>query len=1518
MTKVSSIKCSGINSELISWLRQYSMKQDVIPDNISIDTDLIPAICSKDYQTRVAYSKEVIKKLWYQHEILGPYPFLETLSMFEFDRVFYTNYRDHASHQLKVYLLGLYFFENSPLIKTSILKEINIDDEKKAIREFHIRWLVTAVYHDIGYVIENEQTDSFVSKAWETTKNVLNETLRNPLSSLAKFEKLLSKEKEKIIIKRHDIYTPQVDYPNEIEFDKDCDDYLMLLKDYGNFSKLGASKNNTVSPVRTYYDYAYKTKPIDSNRPSFRDHGIGSALLLLKVWRSFKKHIERLSQIDNEEYLSEALPSILSLNQSLKEIEKTIIAAASAISLHNISKDIWDTSSALTNGLTLNDFYLRLEQTSTKHSTPLGFLLGLVDSIQCWDRPMFTSPTINKKPISDEEINMYSSDGKIYLSFGKDTERFKSNPKDDPDSLYSKLIEGIVKYIDPKSVNKIIDSPFKNRNKKVKGTKEIKSEPIRNKVTLVPSSEFKELKRFKTKQNKELTHTLINKYNDWLVGAVNFDEDLHFSSFYLYQSWQYNLPEGLKEFGYENIIACYKDFKEIYFIPEKECQRVADVLIKKMESNPFWFSGILEKIVKLADDLIKVFPFNPDYNPFSEIPKYELADYYNKHRVAHTNLYIYSRIPEALDRGRNYFTNHLKNYLQSVHKDFTDKKTLNEVFEIFTFPEENSIAGNEFTEFIAILEKIRNNKDLRELFSGSGTSTRRIFIKADPSFVSEIKAFREKWTYWSYHGYGTRVLRDVFYFLEKFKRSIDDTTVTEKAKQYQSIFTEAERKKLEYFSIYNIDTKFQMLFRLYSKIGAVKLYRRFIQLQNFYFLDLLISEISRSYNIKEEIIRNLFPEEVESLLKGEFVISEEINKRVQSSAVIYGDSGKVVINGEDAEKVREELKKLSEEAGLKKDQLTGDPIGTHNEIIKGHCKVVQRKEDLNNIIFNFGDILVCEAADPDLYDIMKIAGAVLTEQGGVTSHASTYCRENNIKAITGIKGLLERISNNDLVEVDTNLGIVKILTIDISEIVVQPTNTTLSQGRIGNKAYNLLQLKANHYNVPNFFCIPIDSLKEILQKGTQDSVGLASQTVWDFVNKEINNLQGELFAIRSSFNNEDTADFSGAGANHSELHVAKEDTINTVIAMASQILILNTNLTGSFVIQEMVLGDVSGILFTSNVVNNNSNEVILEAIPGGNELLTEGQVSPVKYIIDKNDFSIKKASNDQVWRDLLPTEIVNKLVEISCDIESKYAKPQDIEWTISSGIIFILQSRPITFHNPDSKHSSFSKVPKPNNDIIGIYRSYRVPENLQLHMLKVASVGKWITENWQGQPIDKEDIITTLLIHDIGNLVKGIDDSFSNLFPQGYKYLPYWKAVQGWVKERYGATDIQATLKIAKEIGVSDRILFLLEKKQFANNENTFNSDDIELKICAYADQRVSPYGVVSLISRLEEAVRRYKDSPTASVNSPNRDRLIECAVGIEKQIFESIDKAPGNIYDDAIIDYMRDLRSFHFKLGSR
>ena len=190
-----------------------------------------------------------------------------------------------------------------------------------------------------------------------------------------------------------------------------------------------------------------------------------------------------------------------------------------------------------------------------------------------------------------------------------------------------------------------------------------------------------------------------------------------------------------------------------------------------------------------------------------------------------------------------------------------------------------------------------------------------------------------------------------------------------------------------------------------------------------------------------------------------------------------------------------------------------------------------------------------------------------------------------------------------------------------------------------------------------------------------------------------------------------------------------------------------------------------------------------------------------------------------------------------------------------------------------------------------------------MHMLRVAACSNLIIDNWLGDELDKSAIIRVCLLHDMGNMVK-IPEDFSN----DNEFI----AIRKKYFDKYGTNDHEINLEIGKIEGLSDKELIILDGKRSRKNEETLNSDSYEIKICAYCDQRVAPNGVVDLKTRLEDAKVRYKDKPLSVwSNEEKANYLIDCALGIEKQIIEKCKISPKDINDYTIKEYITNLKNY-------
>jgi hypothetical protein len=209
--------------------------------------------------------------------------------------------------------------------------------------------------------------------------------------------------------------------------------------------------------------------------------------------------------------------------------------------------------------------------------------------------------------------------------------------------------------------------------------------------------------------------------------------------------------------------------------------------------------------------------------------------------------------------------------------------------------------------------------------------------------------------------------------------------------------------------------------------------------------------------------------------------------------------------------------------------------------------------------------------------------------------------------------------------------------------------------------------------------------------------------------------------------------------------------------------------------------------------------------------------------------------------------------------------------------------------------------------ILDIYREYKIMPNLQLHQLRVASVAWQICDNLLIK-VEKKSIITACLLHDMGNIVKFDLNHFPEYNkPEG---IDYWQKVKNDYISRYGEDEHIVSYKIAQELKLLENILNLIIKTDPHVVFEVKNCDDIAEKICIYADQRVTPHKIVSVLERNNEAQERYKNHPHA-FDGECSNFFLENMKDIENQIFSHSRIKPEDINDESVKDYINKLKDF-------
>jgi pyruvate,water dikinase len=110
-------------------------------------------------------------------------------------------------------------------------------------------------------------------------------------------------------------------------------------------------------------------------------------------------------------------------------------------------------------------------------------------------------------------------------------------------------------------------------------------------------------------------------------------------------------------------------------------------------------------------------------------------------------------------------------------------------------------------------------------------------------------------------------------------------------------------------------------------------------------------------------------------------------------------------------------------ASSEPDQLRG--TGASAGIVRGPARVTMTQADFEAV--RPGDIIVCASSNPSWVPLFAIAGGLITNTGGVLSHAAVVAREFALPAVVGTGDATTRIADGRLVELDGTTGVVRLL-----------------------------------------------------------------------------------------------------------------------------------------------------------------------------------------------------------------------------------------------------------------------------------------------------------------------------------------------------------------------------------------------------------------------------------------------------------------------------------------------------------
>ncbi len=218
-------------------------------------------------------------------------------------------------------------------------------------------------------------------------------------------------------------------------------------------------------------------------------------------------------------------------------------------------------------------------------------------------------------------------------------------------------------------------------------------------------------------------------------------------------------------------------------------------------------------------------------------------------------------------------------------------------------------------------------------------------------------------------------------------------------------------------------------------------------------------------------------------------------------------------------------------------------------------------------------------------------------------------------------------------------------------------------------------------------------------------------------------LGSDFVAVRSSATAEDLPDASFAGQQDTFLNIKGEEEVVKHVRKCWSSLFTpraifyrekqnfdHSKVSIAVVVQRMVNAEKAGVMFSIHPATGDKDKIVIEAAWGLGEGVVSGTVTPDHYVVSKEDGRILQmdiSTKDIMFvrdpdtgqtvkiqvppekRDaqVLTEEEIKALASLAKRVEEHYGKPQDMEWAIEKGEIYMLQARPVTVIYQSEKES---------------------------------------------------------------------------------------------------------------------------------------------------------------------------------------------------------------------------------------
>ena len=420
---------AGIPHTLHEWLQKHAANSDSwLRETLLLNEGIgqyTLALGLRDPYDRRNACLRLANQVWTRTGELGGYPLICELADSEEDRRYFPGYRDHASHQFLVMLLGFWLVDQHGDLRDAVVAEAG--SEERFIR----RWLVASLSHDIGYLQESKDLNTDITPedgAFTDLARKIRDKLNWPLSHAGLmpftkeegFDNYTQGKRNRLeghtfLFSSESIWTRVTDPRKSLKGFK-CPAVSKYLDDFSTKRvRMACARRHLAGralAIRLYFERLAGEN--GHNRGRYRDHGVVSFLLVWLFWSRFRIVLTEVAAnkgcgaffgTERATQLRLLKERVANPPKGLSEVAEDVLEGGLASAFHNVRLP-GNLANADLEAFLPDQFgiWLRTEDTSGDHeAVPLLFLLRLADSIQDWGRIRFQRPGTEERLPSDTQ-----------------------------------------------------------------------------------------------------------------------------------------------------------------------------------------------------------------------------------------------------------------------------------------------------------------------------------------------------------------------------------------------------------------------------------------------------------------------------------------------------------------------------------------------------------------------------------------------------------------------------------------------------------------------------------------------------------------------------------------------------------------------------------------------------------------------------------------------------------------------------------------------------------------------------------------------------------------------------------------------------------------------------------------------------------------------------------------------------------------------------------------------------------